>query len=355
MITLFGATGYTGHLVAQALDRAGLHFRIAGRSPARLEALAMELPGAPEWIVADATLPETLPALVQGTDVLVNCAGPFTDLGEPVLAQAAVSGVSYLDTTNELGYVRRVQSYDAAAGQSGATVVPACGFEVALADCAAAFLAGEGEESWDEVEVYYRLGGSGSSYGSRRSAVRSLATSWIGYRDGRWVGQMPGRRVRRVAIDGQERPVLSFPSSEIATVPTHLQLRRVTAWMTISRGAYYWAPLVIPAFSWLARGPVGWLVLRLISRTAPPPAEGLRSSAPFTIRVVIRGGGVGRALCIRGTGMYDLTAEIVVYAAEQLARPDRPRAGVLAPAAALEPQALLDNAAAEWGVTLERE
>jgi short subunit dehydrogenase-like uncharacterized protein len=233
--------------------------------------------------------------------------------------------------------------------------VPACGFEVVLADCAAAVLAGGDEAVWDEVEVYYRLGGRGSSYGSRRSAVRSLATSWVGYRDGRWVGQIPAGRVRRVLLDGRERPVLSFPSSEIATVPTHLQARRVTTWMTISRGAYYWAPLAIPTFSWLARGPLGWLILRLISRTAGPPVEGLRSSAPFTIRIVIKDEEAVRALCLRGKGMYDLTAEIVAYAAERLARPGHDLAGVLAPAAALDPQALLDHAVAEWSVTLERE
>ena len=57
------------------------------------------------------------------------------------MAQAALNGVHYLDTTNELGYVYRLRSYDALARRSGAAIVPACGFEVALADCAAVELA----------------------------------------------------------------------------------------------------------------------------------------------------------------------------------------------------------------------
>jgi hypothetical protein len=50
--------------------------------------------------------------------------------------------------------------------------------------------------------------------------------------------------------------------------------------------------------------------------------------------------------------VYDLTAEIIAYAAGQLVQPDYDRSGVLAPAAALDPQALLDHAVARWGVAV---
>src|SRR5512133_3230355 len=141
-ITLFGATGYTGQLIARALSRAGLEFRIAGRSAEKLKALSESLPGEPAWLVADATQTASLPPLFQNTRLLINCAGPFTDLGERVIAQAAMSGVHYLDTTNELGYVFRARTYSQMGKRTGAALVPACGFEVALADCAAQ-IAGE--------------------------------------------------------------------------------------------------------------------------------------------------------------------------------------------------------------------
>ena len=136
-ITLFGATGYTGQLVAQALARAGLPFRIAGRSASKLARLSAALPGQPEWLTADAAKSSSLAALFQDTRLLINCAGPFTDLGERVISQAALGGVHYLDITNELGYVFRARGYNDLAQKTGAALVPACGFEVALADCAA--------------------------------------------------------------------------------------------------------------------------------------------------------------------------------------------------------------------------
>jgi short subunit dehydrogenase-like uncharacterized protein len=382
MITLFGATGYTGRLVARALARieipgqAGrLPLKLAGRSSEELARLAGSLPGSPPWLVADAAHPGTLPPLFQDSRVLVNCAGPFTSLGEPVVAQAALNGVHYLDTTNELGYVYQMQSYDALARKTGAAIVPACGFEVALADCAVAVLAGELKPSLgavtleqdivsqptgrepvlDEVDVVYDIRGRGSSIGSRRSAVQALATSWLGYRDGYWRRAMPGRETRRVPLPAGPRRAISFPSSEIVTVPQHTPVRHVRTWLAASWHAPIWAPLLVPGFAWLARGPVGRMVEALISRVFQPPEAGLRSDAPFAIRVEARRGEAISVLTLTGHGVYDLTAEIVAYAATQLARRGYDQAGVLAPAAALNPQALLDRAAAHWGISLRHE
>lgn len=193
MITVFGATGYTGQMVIRSLALAQLPFRIAGRSAQKLEELSSRLSGHPDWLVADASQPATLPALFQGTQVFINLAGPFTDLGEKVISQAAMSGVHYIDTTNELGYVFRARSYHEMARRTGAALVPACGFEVALADCAAhlagsRFMEKRSGAFLDAVHIIYDLKGNQSSRGTRLSAVRSLATSWIAFWDGEWVG-----------------------------------------------------------------------------------------------------------------------------------------------------------------------
>lgn len=368
MITLFGATGYTGRLVARALARLELPFRLAGRSPEKLARLSGSLSAAPPWLVADATQPSTLPALFQNTSVLVNCVGPFTDLGEPVVAQAALSGIHYLDTTNELGYVYRVQSYDTLARRSGAAIVPSCGFEVALADCAAAVLSSdllassEGERerpTFDEVRVVYALSGRGTSFATRRSAVRALATSWLGYRGGRWNWAVPGGETRRVRLPGNSgtRLVLSFPSSETVTVPSHVPVRQVTTWMTFPWPFVLLGPMFVPTFAWLARGPVGSLILALLSSrwVAPPPETGMRSQAPFSVQVTLRQDDGIQSLTLSGKGVYDLTAEIIASAAGRMTQPHYDRAGVMAPATAFDPQALLDHAVAEWGISVERD
>ncbi|MBN1660210.1 MAG: saccharopine dehydrogenase NADP-binding domain-containing protein [Anaerolineae bacterium] len=352
MITLLGATGYTGHLIARALDRAGLPYRIAGRSANALADLSESLSSRPAWVVADVERPETLAGLWDGTRVLANTAGPFTDLGEPVVARAAAAGVHYLDTTNELGYVYQVRSYDALARHTGAAIVPSCAFEVALSDCAAELVARDLTSPIDEVSVTYHVSGGGSSLGTRRSAVRSLATSWLAYRGGEWVRSIPGRHMRQADLPHGVRTAISFPSSETVTVPAHVSVHEVTTWMVISHRAGTWAPLLVPAFARLASTSLGGLLEALIARVMPPPDSGLRSDAPFTIQVAARRGDDAYPLTLAGQGVYDLTAEIVAYAAGVLHADGYDRAGVLPPALALDPYAFLTHAVTHWHVDL---
>lgn len=363
MITLFGATGYTGQKIAAVLAREGLPFRIAGRSARRLDELAgsLKMVEPPAILLADVAQPETLIPLLQNTQVLINCAGPYTDLGERVLAQAALSGVHYLDMTNELGYRFKVRSYHELARRSKAAVVPACGFEVALADCLAALaarpiLAADAARPLDSIEVVYALSGQGASAGTRRSAIRSLATSWISYQNGGWQGAVPGGRVQRFSIpglDGRVRPLhaLSFPSCEAVTVPAHLPVRAVTTWMTTTPGARYWAPVLVPLFARLARSILGPLAVRLAGRGALQATNEQRQTDHFTITVTARRGEESSAMALLGHDVYGLTAEIMAYYARAMLAPDYQPAGVLAPAQAVDPTALLDTAVAHWNVT----
>ena len=82
MITLYGATGYTGGLIAAVLEREGLPFRLAGRSSSKLAAQSQVLASHPNWICADVSQSSSPPPLFRDTSLIINCAGPFTDLGE---------------------------------------------------------------------------------------------------------------------------------------------------------------------------------------------------------------------------------------------------------------------------------
>ena len=351
MITLFGATGYTGSLTARQLAALNLpagSIRLAGRSLEKLQQLAGELPYVPDLIAADAAEPSSLPALFKDTRVLINCAGPFTDLGEPVVALAAMHGVHYLDTTNELGFVHRMRGYHQLASSNQAAIIPACGFEVALADCAAAFLAQKMDGPITSIDVIYALSGGNSSRGTRLSAIRSLGTSWLAYRGGGWVSAVPCTTTRTVRLPKGNRTALSFPSSEIATIPSHLELDQVDTWMVVSRAASRWIKFVLPAFAWLARTPLAPLMGEISARVVKPPAANLRSEDQWLIQVEAVSPAGESSITLTGKGVYDLTAKIVVYAADLLLSADPNHYGVLSPSAVLDPRGLLQYGVDHW-------
>lgn len=364
-ITLFGATGFTGQRIAQILDREGIPFRLAGRSEEKLALLSANLASHPGWLIADATRPASLPALFQDTRLLINCAGPFTDLGERVIALAAMSGIHYVDTTNELSYVFRARGYHSMAKKNGAVLVPSCAFEVALADCAthlaaAPLLEDPSAGLLDQIDVVYALDGQKSSRGTRLSAIRSLATSWIAYRDGEWKGQIPGGRVRQFKLPGALRSAYTIPSCESITVPAHLPVRRMDTWMAASPLARFWAPLAIPLLARLSRSVLRELVLNAAGSGGARSSVGKsasESSMPFTVYTQVRRGSAVHAIALTGKDPYQLTAEIVGYAARAILDPGfqsgNAPAGLLAPAQLFEPASFLGYAQNNWGVTLQ--
>jgi short subunit dehydrogenase-like uncharacterized protein len=351
MITLFAATGYTGRLVAHQLTKLELpggSIRLAGRSIEKLERLSKELPYQAKLVVADAEDPNTLPVLFKDTKVLINCAGPFTDLGNPVVAMAAMHGTHYLDTTNELGFVHSMRSYNQLALNNQAVIVPACGFEVALADCAAALLAQEIKSPLASIDVIYALSGGNSSLGSRRSAIRSLGTSWLAFRGGEWIRAVPCTRTRWVTLPKGERAALSFPSSEITTLPGHLLTEEINTWLVISRRSRHWAKIVLPIFAGMARSPIASWMAAVSSWIVKPPEAGLRTEDSWLVQIEAVSHSATRTVTITGKGVYEITAKIAAYAAMKLLEGNHKQFGVLPPSAVLDPQGFLEHAINHW-------
>ena len=125
-IVLFGATGYTGRLTAEAMVERGLKPVLAARSQDKLDALAEELGGDLETATADVADPPSVRALVESGDVLVTTVGPFA-LGRAAAA-AATDGAHYIDSTGEPPFIREVfERYGPAAEQAGVGMLTALG------------------------------------------------------------------------------------------------------------------------------------------------------------------------------------------------------------------------------------
>lgn len=137
-LVLQGATGFTGRLAAAELARAappGLRWGVCGRTRERVEAIA-ERYGA-EALVADAHDAEALARVAQRARVVISCAGPFTELGTPLLAACVEHGAHYADLSGELGWIwQMIQQYHTPARERGVVLLPCSGFDSVPSDLA---------------------------------------------------------------------------------------------------------------------------------------------------------------------------------------------------------------------------
>lgn len=105
-LIVFGATGFTGRLVAEYLHQsgaAGARWAMAGRSLDKLAAVRdeLQLPPSVALLKADATDAAALKALVARTRVVITTVGPYQLYGEPLATACAEGGTDYVDLCGE--------------------------------------------------------------------------------------------------------------------------------------------------------------------------------------------------------------------------------------------------------------
>jgi short subunit dehydrogenase-like uncharacterized protein len=136
-LIVFGATGFTGRLVAEYLHHTygaagSVRWAMAGRSAAKLAQIRDELglPADLPLLVADASDEAALAALVKRTKVVITTVGPYQQYGEPLIRACAHAGTDYVDLCGEPGWMAKmIPELEAPAKASGARIVFSCGFD----------------------------------------------------------------------------------------------------------------------------------------------------------------------------------------------------------------------------------
>ena len=136
-IVVYGATGFTGQLVAEYLAAqykgdASLKWAMAGRSKEKLAAVrdAIGAPADIALIVADSGDPASLQAMVAQTKSVITTVGPYLLYGDELLAACVAAGVDYFDLCGEPIWMRqKIEQHEAAAKMCGARIVFSCGYD----------------------------------------------------------------------------------------------------------------------------------------------------------------------------------------------------------------------------------
>lgn len=355
-MVVFGATGYTGRLVAERLVARGVRPVLAGRSADRLAALAESLDGL-EWRVADASRQSSVYGAVGDGEVLVSTVGPFTRWGATAVRAALAAGAIYLDTTGEPPFVRRVfEEFDGPARRAGAALLPAMGYDYVPGVLAGALALSAAGARAVRVDIgYWVFGFRGVSAGTASSAVEVALGPNAAYRDGAVRVVRPAERVRTFAVRGRDRAAISVGGTEHYALPAAFPaLREVNAYLgsfgplapALQVGSLaLTAAAAVPGVRTALHG-VGERIAARLPAPSGDPARG-------TSRIVAEAYDAADARLARvdleGPGPYALTAGLVAWAAERAARVGVEGRGALGPVGAFG-LAALEAGAAEAGL-----
>ncbi len=151
-LILFGATGFTGKLVAEYLaERAAeesVRWAVAGRDRSKLEAVLAAIGVSVPVLVGDALDEGAMLSLAQRTRLIVTTVGPYAKYGGALVAACATVGTDYCDLTGEVHWMRAmIDAHHERAKQSGARIVHTCGYDSIPSDIGALALFDHVEKS----------------------------------------------------------------------------------------------------------------------------------------------------------------------------------------------------------------
>lgn len=132
-VLLYGATGFSGGLIAERLTDLGDALVLGGRDPERLAALGARL--GHETRVFELGDDDAIDAALADITVVLHAAGPFRDTAAAMLAGCLRNACDYLDLAGEWPVFAAAMDLDAAAAAAGVMLMPGVGFSIAASDC----------------------------------------------------------------------------------------------------------------------------------------------------------------------------------------------------------------------------
>jgi hypothetical protein len=351
-IVVFGASGYTGALIAERLAAAGAEPVLAGRDTERLSAIAERIGGA-EVARADALRQNSVFALVGSGDVLISTVGPFTRYGAVAVRAAIAAGATYLDSTGEPTFIRRVfEQFGPAATRHGAALLTAQGFDWVPGALAAALALEDAGPAAVRVDVGYFVRNASASEGTKVSLVGATLDPGFAYRDGAVATERGAARVR--TFPGASTG-FSVGGAEHFTLPVaYPGLREVNTYIGAPGALARGAQLMGAATALAQRLPGSRTVMQAAGERVAGLLPG-RGDGRATSRIVATahdadGRQVG-ATRLDGPDPYDFTASFMAWAAQHAVGQGVDGTGALSPLLAYGGLAGLHSGCAAAGIS----
>ena len=191
-LVVFGATGFTGRLVAEYLvQEYGVKnekfiWAIAGRDNKKLEDIKIYLSEIDSEsknlpvIIADSYDRNSLDGITSISRVVISTVGPYLKYGKLLVESCASNGTDYCDLTGEVPFIREsIDSYDALAKKNNCRIIHSCGFDSVPSDIGVLVLQQEAESKFgkpcDQIKFYARGMKGGPSGGTIESMINISA------------------------------------------------------------------------------------------------------------------------------------------------------------------------------------
>ncbi len=229
---IYGATGYSGQLIVEKAVQAGMKPVLAGRSMNKVKALAAKHNLDFQVFSIDTLAKSDI--LIAEMDLVLNCAGPFSQTAAVMMAACLNQQAHYIDITGEIDVFELAASMDEQAKDKGVVLCPGVGFDVIPTDCVAAKLK---QMMPDAIELALGFDSrSGFSPGTAKTSVEALPQGGKIRKDGEIITVPLAAKTRKIDFGGGEKLAMTIPWGDVSTAYHNTQIPNIEVYIPGSPG-----------------------------------------------------------------------------------------------------------------------
>ncbi len=332
-IILIGGYGYTGKIICELLEKESVQYTVAGRDAEKLKQLQLDFHSIESTFALDIRDHEQVKRLVEEFDVILNCAGPFTEESASMVGLIANSKSKiYFDITGEIGFARSsFEQNNSIAIENKTTLIHGCAFESLVADLALKM----SEKKLDrikEIKTFYSFQHSKPSPGTRITMKLSKFRNMYRIANSVWKVIKSEEEKIPVSFEGVHFTAVAYPLPEIAFSFWNYKPESVMSYLLLSKEE----ALFVGTPEQLT-GTLEDELEKLKKRKTNGPVLEDRQAQQCRIIVQISDhSGKTEVLSLFGNDMYLITAKCVVFSMKSFLEKGEQKFGVISPAQLFE-------------------
>jgi short subunit dehydrogenase-like uncharacterized protein len=213
-IIIYGANGYTGKLIVEKAINSEFDITIAGRSEKKISTMGKEYNLS--YLTFTPNELESNPQILEDFEIMLNCAGPFSQTSKPIINACLETNTHYLDITGEIDIFRLGKSYHQKAIDSKIIICPGVGFDVIPTDCLASKL-NESLSNADELILGFESTAGKISPGTMATSIESLGNGGRIRKNGEVIKVPLVYKSQRFDFGNGEKTMITIPWGDVAT------------------------------------------------------------------------------------------------------------------------------------------
>jgi len=245
---IYGANGYTGKLTAEEARARGMTPVLAGRNRTAICELANKLGF--ESRIFDLEKSDDVARALNGMEIVLNCAGPFSSTSVKMLAGCMKSKTHYLDITGEISVFEDAHQRTEEFKRAGIVAMPGVGFDVVPSDCLGAMLKRELPDA-NFLKLAFKSRYGKLSPGTTKTMIEGLPQGGKIRKDGKVITVPSAYKIEQIVFKDRPELVVSIPWGDVSTAYYSTGIPNIEVFIGTS-------PRQINQMKWTSR--LGWLL-----------------------------------------------------------------------------------------------